>query len=422
MNQWKKIRLGDYCDIGRGSSPRPIIDQAYFENGTIPWIKIADATASFKYIYETKQYVNEFGASFSRKLPPGSLIVAASGTLGFAIFLGIEGCVHDGWLYFKKIDSSKIDKQYLYYLLNTFTKSFNSVSYGAAIQNINTDILRNISINLPPLSYQQKVASILSAYDDLIENNNKRIALLEKAAEEIYREWFVRMRFPDWEQVKFEKGVPEGWEIGSFTDYIDVMSGGTPKTDVPQYWGDDIPWFTPRDLHDSFFVFDTERRITEDGLRHCASKLYPPNTIFITARGTVGNCVMNVVPMAMSQTSYALLGKNNLPQYYVFYLTLSMVTSLKQQATGAVFDTIVVDTFRKQKVMLPSKPIIEKFMGVVAPMLEQLKALQQKNEKLKQSRDLLLARLISGKLPVEGLDIRFPPSMVEDSAGRVERG
>jgi type I restriction enzyme, S subunit len=309
-----------------------------------------------------------------------------------------------------------LNTHFIYQLLKspTVKEQYRLFSSGSAQPQLPIKDLKKVPLVIPPLPVQQKIAAILTVYDDLVENNSKRISLLEKSAEEIYREWFVRMRFPGWQQVKFEKGIPEEWETGAFTDFIDVMSGGTPKTEVPQYWGDEIPWFTPRDLKDSLFIFDTERKITEDGLRHCASKLYPPNTIFITARGTVGNCVMNAVPMAMSQTSYALLGKNNLPQYFIYYLTLNMVTSLRQQATGAVFDTIVVDTFRKQKVVLPSKPILDQFIGVVSPLLEQLKLLQQQNEKLKKSRDLLLPRLISGKLPVDDLEIEFPPSMMKE--------
>ena len=98
---WREIELADVCEIGRGSSPRPINNRAYFDGGEIPWIKIADATSSVKVIYKTKEYVNAYGASFSRLLPIDSLIVAASGTLGFPMFLGVEGCIHDGWLYFK---------------------------------------------------------------------------------------------------------------------------------------------------------------------------------------------------------------------------------------------------------------------------------------------------------------------------------
>src|SRR4051812_29211724 len=96
--KWRTVRLGDMCDICRGSSPRPIADQRYFDAGTIPWIKIADATKSGKYLYSTKEHVNEFGASFSRLLPRHSLIIAASGTLGYPQFLGVAGCAHDGWL------------------------------------------------------------------------------------------------------------------------------------------------------------------------------------------------------------------------------------------------------------------------------------------------------------------------------------
>jgi type I restriction enzyme, S subunit len=186
---WNEIELADVCEIGRGSSPRPINNKAYFEGGEIPWIKIADATNSFKVIFKTKEYVNSYGASFSRLLPVDSLIVAASGTLGFPMFLGVEGCIHDGWLYFKSYNG--IDKNFLYYKIIDLNKYFYSKAYGAAIQNINTDTLRRTKINLPPLPTQKRIASILSTYDDLIENNLKRIKLLEETAQNIYKEWLV---------------------------------------------------------------------------------------------------------------------------------------------------------------------------------------------------------------------------------------
>lgn len=144
---WRIMKLMDVVEVGRGSSPRPISDKKYFDNGDIPWIKIADATASEMYIAETKEYVNEYGASFSRKLSAGSLILAASGTLGFPMFLAMDGCIHDGWLYFTNL--KEISIEYLYYILFMLRDTFNSVSYGAAIQNINTAIVRNIKVILP---------------------------------------------------------------------------------------------------------------------------------------------------------------------------------------------------------------------------------------------------------------------------------
>jgi type I restriction enzyme S subunit len=101
---WPNRKFGEIADISRGSSPRPIADSRYFDGGTIPWIKIADATKSGKFLYETKEHVNEFGASFSRRLPPGTILVAASGTLGYTQILGVEGCAHDGWLICKSMD------------------------------------------------------------------------------------------------------------------------------------------------------------------------------------------------------------------------------------------------------------------------------------------------------------------------------
>lgn len=188
-NNWTTHALGDLCDICRGSSPRPIADQRYFVDGTIPWIKIADATKSGKYLYDTKEHVNEFGASFSRYLPKGSLIIAASGTLGYPQMLGVKGCAHDGWLIPSNFRG--IDSHFLYYYFLWKKEFFYSSAYGAAIQNINTMILKEMEVTIPPLPTQRKIASILSAYDDLLENNTRRIAILEEMAQAIYREWFV---------------------------------------------------------------------------------------------------------------------------------------------------------------------------------------------------------------------------------------
>jgi len=400
---WIKTTIGALCNVGRGSSPRPIADQRYFEEGNIPWIKIADATKSGKYLYETKEKVNKFGASFSRLLPKGSLILAASGTLGYPQILGVDGCIHDGWLYLDNFCG--VDKNYLYYFLINSRDYFYNAAYGAAIQNVNTMILREMEIYLPPLPTQQKIADILSAYDELIENNTRRIRILEEMAQAIYREWFVNFRFPWHEGVRMVESaagrIPEGWRIGYFTDYIDVLSGGTPKTTNPEYWGTEIPWFTPQDLTGNYFILDTTRKITKIGLNKCNSKLYPRNAVFITARGTVGKCVLAAVSMAMSQTSYALIGKNGIPQYFVFLLAKNKVDYLKQQATGAVFDTIIVDTFRKLQVITPTPFILDQFHNIVVPIFLLIENLQKRNLNLRQQRDLLLPRLISGELDVE---------------------
>ena len=169
---WEVVKIGDVAEVGRGSSPRPIADQKYFEGGTIPWIKIADATKSGKYLYETKQKVNEYGASFSRLLPKGSLIIAASGTLGYTQLLGVDGCIHDGWLYL--INFNGIEKEYLYYLFREQQQFFYNAAYGAAIQNVNTMILREMKIILPSSQSQKYFKDIIYNSDNLLDNLGRK--------------------------------------------------------------------------------------------------------------------------------------------------------------------------------------------------------------------------------------------------------
>lgn len=401
---WPKKELGELADICRGSSPRPITDTRYFDGGTVPWVKIADATKSGKFLYETKQHVNDFGASFSRRLPPGTILVAASGTLGYTQILGVEGCAHDGWLILQNLRG--LDRDFAYYALKTLEQHFFNSGSGAAIQNINTDILRQTEIPYPPLLVQQRIAGILSAYDELIENSQRRIKILESTARALYREWFVHFRFPGNEvhqRVPSPLGeIPKGWEALAFTEIADVLSGGTPRTGTIEYWDGDIPFFTPRDAPDCFYVEDTDKHVTELGLSKCASQLYPPDTVFITARGTVGKVALPSVPMAMNQSCYALRGKPGVSQRFLFLMTLQQVEYLKTNTGGATFDTIVVDTFRRMQVVKPPHDLIAAFTRNTDAVFEQVNTLQRQVRNLRRTRDLLLPRLLSGQVALSG--------------------
>jgi type I restriction enzyme, S subunit len=398
---WPTVKLGDVMTVGRGSSPRPIKDERFFTGGTIPWVKIADATASGKFIYQTNQHVNDYGASFSRKLKPGALIFPASGTLGIPRFLGVEACIHDGWLYFS--DYQGIDPDWLYYRIILLKDYYEGIAYGAAIQNINTDIVRNTEIQLPDLAMQRAMAAVLGAYDDLIATNQRRIALLEEAARRLYREWFVHLRFPDHESVPVKDGVPEGWERGSAHDFISILSGGTPKTGVEHFWGGDIPFFTPKDSPDAYYVLGSEKTLTEAGLASCNSRLFAKNTTFITARGTVGKVALAQKPMAMNQSCYALVPKQDYDNLFLFAAIKDAVEHFKQVAVGGVFDAIVVDTFKVIPFVLPEAGVTTTFGNAVRPLFQQAETLLLQNQQLAQTRDLLLPKLMSGQLDVSGI-------------------
>ena len=304
-----------------------------------------------------------------------------------------------------RVIKEKADPYFVLYSLNSkhYKHRLLSLAQGGSTREALTkEMIENFEIKLPPLSVQQKISSILSAYDDLIENNNRRIAILEEMARRLYDEWFVKFRFPGHEKVKMvdsELGlIPEGWEVVSFTQIADVMSGGTPNTKVEECWNGDIPFFAPKDAPTSTYCIQTEKSITELGLSKCNSKLYPKNTVFITARGTVGKVVMPAVDMAMNQSCYALKGREGIGQYFLFLLTKKQVGYLKKNTGGATFDTIVVDTFKRMKIIKPNNALIENFERMVDPLFDMNLNLILRNRNLREQRDILLPKLISGKI------------------------
>jgi len=312
----------------------------------------------------------------------------------------------------QSLDKTKLVNRYLFYALQLQLEILRSISTGAATKFLTLTILNTIEIPFPPLPTQQKVAAILSAYDDLIENNTRRIKILEEMAQAIYREWFVNFRFPGHEGVRMGESelgpVPDGWDVVPFTDIADILSGGTPKTTESLYWGGNIPFFAPKDASGNFYIISTDSHITELGLKKCNSRLFPKDTVIITARGTVGKVIMPAIDMAMNQSCYALVGKDSHSQIFLFLLTRESTDYFKKNTGGATFETIVIDTFRKFKVIKPSKEIIRLFSEMEKPIFDMIENLLWKNANLHLTRDLLLPKLISGEIDVSELDIRIP--------------
>ena len=300
-------------------------------------------------------------------------------------------------------DPAKVFPRFLHYYF--LTPSWRAVIEaniisGATVDRVPLSKFPEFQVQLPTLDIQKRIASILSAYDDLIENNRRRIRLLEQAARLLYREWFVHLRFPGHEHVKINNGLPEGWEKKTAFDVMDVLSGGTPKTKIPAYWNGDIPFYTPKDATECAYVQDTIKSLTEEGLRHCNSKLYPKNTIFITARGTVGKINLAQTSMAMNQSCYALVAQPPINQYFLYFAMIDGVEQFRSRAVGAVFNAIIRDTFKLIPFTVPDSKIIEIFTEHVSHILQQVDVLSAETRKLAQARDLLLPRLMNGEIKV----------------------
>lgn len=353
-----------------------------------------------------QDYHNEY------KVRPPGVVTGRSGSLGSVQYIEVPFWPLNTTLWVKDFKGN--NPKFVFYFLQTLKlEQYNS---GAGVPTLNRNHLDRLDISIPPLPTQRKIASILSAYDDLIENNLRRIKLLESMAQNLYREWFVKFRFPGHEKVRFIDSplgkIPAGWEVVNFTEIAEVLSGGTPKTTVKEYWGGSIPFFAPKDTSEFFYVTHTEKTITEIGLKKCNSKLYQKNTVFITARGTVGKVVMPSINMAMNQSCYALRGKQRISQTFLFLATKENVDYLKKNTGGATFDTIVIDTFRRMLVIKPANDIIAEFTQLIQPEMDLIINTLKKNTTLRRTRDLLLPKLISGEVDVSKLDITVPEESV----------
>ena len=294
--------------------------------------------------------------------------------------------------------NEKCNAKYLTYKLSGL--QLGRFSGQAAQPGLSVTKLARLRIEMPTRQYQDKVASVLSAYDNLIEVNNKRIKVLEQMAENLYKEWFVRFRFPGHENAEFENGLPKGWKQHRFSSIANILSGGTPSTEQEEFYGGGIPFYTPKDSSDNYYVFDTITTITKDGLEHCNSLLYSKDTIMITARGTVGNLNLLAVPMAMNQSCYAINSGLIRSQYYLFFLLKREILKLKKMASGGVFDTIIVSSFDHIKVYVPTEDLIQEFHNRIVPIMEETYNIISQNRALVKQRDMLLPRLMSGKLEV----------------------
>jgi type I restriction enzyme S subunit len=297
----------------------------------------------------------------------------------------------------------EFDSRFLgYFFISPFMQNtmLSLAGSGGTRKALTKQMIEHFDVPRPPRPVQTRIADILSAYDDLIENNRRRMALLEAAARQLYREWFVRLRFPGHEHTRIANGVPEGWERKTAFAAMQVLSGGTPKTTVPDYWNGEIPFYTPKDAADSSYVLDTERAITELGLTNCNSRLYAPETVFISARGTVGKLNLASRPMAMSQSCYALIGKGHVSQLFLFCALREAIEHFKQHAVGAVFDAIVVDTFKLIPFLVPDERKVRLFEESIKPAFRQVANLMEQNQKLRAARDLLLPGLMNGEIAV----------------------
>lgn len=279
------------------------------------------------------------------------------------------------------------DPQFVYYLATS--PMFRSIAIKSMVgssgrQRVQQSVLNELNLNVPSLEEQKRIGSFLALLDEKIAINNQINDNLQQQASALFDSFYKRAIV----------------EVG-FTEIIQILGGGTPKTGESSYWNGLIPFFTPKDVG-SPYTLSTEKTITEEGLSHCNSRLYPVNTVFVTARGTVGKVGMSGVPMAMNQSCYALVG-NDTHQLLVYFYTLKAVDRLKHKASGAVFDAITTRDFDSEYIMKLSAGDEKAFLDVAEPIYQALLSNSIENMRLAVLRDSLLPKLMSGEIDVSNI-------------------
>lgn len=296
--------------------------------------------------------------------------------------------------------------EYIGYYMRTpsFRGEFQAFSTMTTRASLKNEDLLSLTVHLPPIEQQQKIASVLSAYDDLIENNQKQIKLLEEAAQRLYKEWFVDLRFPGHETTPIDDGVPEGWSVQTINDLCDrINAGGTPNRKNKEFWDNGtISWYKTGELQDCWLI-ESDEKISLDGLNNSSAKVFPKNTIVmaIYASPTLGRLGVLSSDATSNQAALCLNANESIISWqWLYYKLLELRDEFNAIAKGAGQQNISAEVVKKKEVVVGSKQIIERFTRFVQPLFDLRLKLQIQIIRLTETRDRLLPKLMSGEIEV----------------------
>jgi type I restriction enzyme S subunit len=353
------------------------------------------------YITDYEQTYSEAGLEQSRLWPAGTLCITIAANIADTAILGMDACFPDSVIGFIP-DEDKADTRFVKYLFDsTIQRRVQQFTQGAAQDNLSQEKLLSIEFAVPGVSEQRRIADVLSAYDNLIANNRRRVALLEDAARQLYREWFVRLRFPGHEHTRISACVPEGWEKVAVGSAFQTVLGGTPSRERSEFWdGGTVPWINSGKVNE-LRVITASEYMTEQGLSSSAAKLMPRGTTILAITGaTLGQVSMLEIEAAANQSVVGIIDPTNLRSEFVYLLMRERIGELVARATGGAQVHINKDIVNAFEVVLPAPGLAALFKEYADLVFRQVAALMFANEKLRAARDLMLPRLMSGEIAV----------------------
>jgi type I restriction enzyme S subunit len=416
----KRIRIGNIGKVVTGTTP-PTQNEEYY-GGDFLFIKPSDITPSIRRVFTSETKLSFAGHDYLRgkELPRNTTCVVCIGTIGKLCLTSTLSFTN------QQINSvlpnpKDFDPVYVYYLLSTTIPKLQKIQGGSASgrEHVNKSNLENIEVEVHALPAQRKIAGILSAYDDLIENNTRRIAILEQMAQSIYWEWFVNFRFPGHQNVKLVDTplgkIPEGWKVSPLSDIADVNALSIKKGKEP----DEVNYVDIASV--STGTIDEVRLLSFSEAPGRARRIVRHgDLIWSTVRPNRKSysLILNPLPNMIASTGFAVISGTKAPFSYLYHAltTDDFVGYLVNHATGSAYPAVNSGDFEKATILVPSQDVLAAFHEMTEPMFLAQHCMVEKNKKLRASRDLLLPKLISGQLDVEELDIETGEPLVEAEA------
>jgi type I restriction enzyme S subunit len=402
-DKWNKVKLGDISEMCLGK----MLDQEknkgelqpYLANVNVRW-----GSFDFKDLNMMRFEQNEhdrYGLKF------GDIVICEGGEAGrCAIWkneipnMKIQKALHrvrikDGY-----------DNQFVYYrfLLAGITGELEKYFTGSTIKHLTGYSLKQVAFAFPSLPIQQKIAAILSAYDDLIENNLKQIRLLEEMAQITYQEWFVRLKFPNHENTPIDEttGLPIGWEYRQIKDIGKIITGKTPSTENEDFYGTDIPFIKTPDMSGFPYVIETKQYLSLNGAGSQKNNIIPKNSLMVSCIATVGVYALCSQDSMTNQQINSIKFYDERYSFFMYSFSRNFKPLLEAiGSNGATMTNVNKSKFEQIKVVFPSDDILEKYHNKVKESFTVILNKQKQNQCLKEARDILLPRLMTGKITVE---------------------
>jgi type I restriction enzyme, S subunit len=399
-----QLHESDYVEMGTPIVTVEHLGEISFSTQNLPFVSDSDKERLSKYI-----------------LKEGDIVFSRVGSVDRCTYVSKN---EDGWLFSGRCLRVRVNKKRAcpkfisyYFRQKNFKAMMLNISVGATMPSLNTSLMDSLPLDVPDLSTQQKISSVLSALDNKIELNNKINAELEAMAKTIYDYWFVQFDFPDkngkpykssggkmvYNQV-LKREVPEEWEVGTLDCLGDIIGGSTPSKEITENFSSHgTPWITPKDLSlngNNKFIAKGEFDVTDKGLKSASLKVMPAGTVLLSSRAPIGYMAIARNPLTTNQGFKSFVPVKKFSSPFVFYTIKNALPEIISNASGSTFKEVSASTLKTIKVCLSEKRVVEKYTETVVGIFERQNLLELENQKISELHDWLLPMLMNGQVSV----------------------